>query len=265
MGMFAAFGPHRSLVMELTRREILGRYRGASFGMLWSLLSPFLMLLVYTLAFGFVLKGRWPGGSEQSTYDFALIVFVGLIVHGLFAEILNRSPLLIVGNSNLVKRVVFPLDLLVWSMALTALFHVGMNTVVLLVMRVFAEGAIAPTAVFFPLVILPLLVLAVGVGWIVSALGVFFRDLGQVVGVIATAMLFLSSALVPVDSVPEHYRLVFQLNPLSFIIDQSRNVLLWNKMPDWQGLALYMLGALAIAWLGHGLFAKLRRGFADVL
>jgi lipopolysaccharide transport system permease protein len=264
MSLFSVIGRNRSLVMELTRREILGRYRGASFGMLWSLFSPFLMLLVYTLAFGFVLKGRWPGAGT-STWDFAIIVFVGLIVHGMFAECLTRSPQLIVGNANLVKRVVFPLDLLVWSMAFTALFHLGMNTLVLLGLRLFAEGQVAPTALLFPIVVLPLLVLTVGVAWIVSALGVFFRDLGQVVGVVATAMLFLSSAIVPVASVPEQYRLAFQLNPLTFIIDQSREVLLWNRMPDWTGLAIYMAIALVVAFVGHALFAKMRRGFADVL
>jgi len=265
MSMFAVLGRHRALTLELTRREILGRYRGASFGMLWSLFSPFLMLMVYTLAFGFVMKGRWPGRAGESTYGFALIVFVGLIVHGLFAECLTRSPTLIIGNTNLVKRVVFPLDVLVWSMALAALFHLGMNTLVLLGLRLLVDGAISPTAVFFPLVVFPLLVLTVGVGWIVSALGVFFRDLGQVVGVIATAMLFLSSAIVPTESVPEKYRLAFELNPLTFIIDQARAVLLWDRMPDWQGLAIYTVAAFAVAWCGHALFAKMQRGFADVL
>jgi lipopolysaccharide transport system permease protein len=264
MSFLSAIGRNRSLTIELTRREILGRYRGASFGMLWSLFSPFLMLLVYTLAFGFILKGRWPGAGE-STYDFAIIVFVGLIVHGMFAECLTRSPTLILGNANLVKRVVFPLDLLVWSMAFTALFHLGMNTLVLLGLRLWVDGSIAPTALLFPLVVLPLLVLTVGVSWIVSALGVYFRDLGQVVGVVATAMLFLSSAIVPVGSVPEEYRLAFYLNPLTFIIDQSREVLLFNRMPDWQGLGMYMFVAVVVAWIGHALFAKMRRGFADVL
>jgi len=114
-------------------------------------------------------------------------------------------------------------------------------------------------------VVFPLLVLTVGVGWIVSALGVFFRDLGQVVGVIATAMLFLSSAIVPTESVPDKYRLAFELNPLTFIIDQARAVLLWDRMPDWQGLAIYTVAAFAVAWCGPALFAKMQRGFADVL
>ncbi|MGH8045020.1 MAG: ABC transporter permease, partial [Stenotrophomonas sp.] len=131
MSILSVFGKHRSLAFELTQREVLGRYRGASFGLLWSLISPFLMLLVYTMAFGYIMKGRWPG-STGSTTEFALILFAGLTVHGFFAECFTRAPQLIVGNTNYVKRVVFPLDILGWSMTFSALFHLLMNIVVLL-------------------------------------------------------------------------------------------------------------------------------------
>lgn len=264
MNILSAVYTHRSLVAELTRREILGRYRGASFGLLWSLISPFLMLLIYTLAFGFIMKGRWPG-STGSTTEFALILFVGLTVHGFFAECLTRSPNLIIANTSYVKRVVFPLDMLVWSMTLSALFHTAMNALVLLVLQLLSNGEIHATALLFPIVMLPLIVLTVGVGWFVSALGVFLRDIGQVVGVVSAAMLFLSSAIVPLQSVPEHYRWVFQLNPLTFIIDQARQVVIWGGYPDWKGLALYSLAALAVAIAGHMFFQKVRRGFSDVL
>jgi len=264
MNIVSAFTTHRSLVAELTRREILGRYRGASFGLLWSLISPFLMLLIYTLAFGFIMKGRWPG-STGSTTEFALILFVGLTVHGFFAECLTRAPNLIVGNTSYVKRVVFPLDMLVWSMTFSALFHTAMNTLVLLALQLISNGEVHATALLFPIVILPLIVLTVGVGWFVSALGVFLRDIGQVVGVVAAAMLFLSSAIVPVESVPEHYRWVFQLNPLTFIIDQARQVVIWGDFPDWKGLALYSVAAVLVAIGGHMFFQKVRRGFSDVL
>jgi len=264
MTILSAFGQNRSLVFELTRREILGRYRGASFGLLWSLISPFLMLLVYTLAFGYIMKSRWPG-SGGSTSEFALILFVGLTVHGFFAECLNRSPHLIVGNTSYVKRVVFPLDTLVWSMTFSALFHLFMNTLVLLALQLFWTGKVHATSLLLPAVVAPLIVLTVGVGWFVSALGVYLRDIGQVVGVLSAAMLFLSSAIVPVQSVPAAYRWVFQANPLTFIIDQARQVVIWGGMPDWRGLAVYTVVAVLVAILGHTVFQKLRRGFAAVL
>lgn len=264
MGILSVLGKHRSLTFELTQREVLGRYRGASFGLLWSLISPFLMLLVYTMAFGFIMKGRWPG-SSGSTTDFALILFAGLTVHGFFAECFTRAPQLIVSNTGYVKRVVFPLDILVWSMTLSALFHLVMNMVVLLLLYLCVKGSIHPTAVLLPIVLLPLVILTAGIGWMTSALGVYLRDIGQIAGVIAAAMLFLSSAIIPVESVPASYRIVFELNPLTFIINQVREVVIWGRLPDWSGLAIYTLIACVVAVIGHRIFTKLRVGFADVL
>lgn len=264
MGILSAFAKHRSLTFELTQREVLGRYRGASFGLLWSLISPFLMLLVYTLAFGFIMKGRWPG-SSGSTTDFALILFVGLTVHAFFAECFTRAPQLIISNTSYVKRVVFPLDILVLSMTFAALFHLAMNMIVLLLLLLYVKGVVQPTAALLPLVLMPLVILTVGVGWIVSALGVYLRDIGQIAGVVAAAMLFLSSAIIPVESVPESYRIVFELNPLTFIINQVREVVIWGRMPDWSGLAIYTLIAFLVAVGGHRIFNKLRVGFADVV
>jgi len=233
-------------------------------GLLWSLISPFLMLLVYTLAFGSIMKGRWPGASGSTT-DFALILFVGLTVHGFFAECFIRAPQLIVSNTGYVKRVVFPLDILVWSMTFSALFHLAMNMVVLLILYACLKGGLQPTAMLLPLVLLPLVILTAGVCWMVSALGVYLRDIGQIAGVVATAMLFLSSAIIPMESVPESYRIIFELNPLTFIINQAREVVIWGRMPDWAGLGIYTVIALAIALMGHAVFNKLRKGFADVL
>ena len=263
-GPFDAWLHHRSLTLEMTKRDILGRYRGASFGLLWSLISPFLMLLIYTLAFGYLLKSRWPGTSGNIA-DFAMLLSVGLIVHGFFAECLNRAPQLIVSNSNLVKRIVFPLQVLPWTMVLSALFHAFANFLVYVVLNLALRGEMVPTLPLLPLVMLPLAIAALGVGWLLSSLSVFLRDIGQVTGVLATAMLFLSSAIVPVDTLPEHYQWVFRLNPLTFIIDQAREVAFWGRMPDWAGLGLYAVGATLFAYLGYAVFQKTRRGFADVL
>lgn len=253
-----------SLIAELAKRDVQGRYRGASFGLLWSLISPFLMLMVYTFAFGSVMKGRWPE-LEADRSSFAIILFAGLIVHGFFAECFTRSVALVSSNPNFVKRVIFPLEILPWPMVLSALFHVAMNLAVFLVLRLVMDGNFSWTVVFFPVVILPLVVLMLGVSWFMAAAGVYFRDLNQVTGVISMAMLFLSSAMMPVESVPETYRWVFQLNPLSFIIDQARDVLLWGRFPDWVALGGYLLFSLVIFYIGYAWFTLTRRGFADVI
>jgi len=259
-----AFTAHRSLTWELAKREVLMRYRGASFGLAWSLISPFLLLVIYTFAFGTVMGGRWPQAAAGDT-SFSIILFAGLVVHGFFAECLIRAPLLITSNPHFVKRVVFPLEILPWPLVLSALFHTAMNTVVFIVLRLLMDGAFDWTIVLLPVVLLPLVTLALGMSWLLASLGVYFRDIAQITGVASMALLFLSSAMMPTQSVDPRYRWVFELNPLTFIIDQARNVMLWGVMPDWAGLGLYWLGALAVLFAGHAWFRATRRGFADVL
>jgi len=260
----SAFLQHGSLTRELTKREVLGRYRGASFGLLWSLISPFLLLCVYTFAFGTVMGGRWPQIEAGHTH-YAIILFSGLIVHGLFAECFGRAPGLVLANPNFVKRVVFPLDILPWPMVLSALFHTLMNVLVFVALRLVLDGQFAWTIVLLPLVLLPLVVLVLGLSWFMASLGVYLRDIAQVTGVVSMALLFLSSALMPVASVPLAYRWLFQWNPLTPIIDQARNVMLWNRLPDWDVLAAYLAVAACLMYAGRAWFMATRRGFADVL
>lgn len=261
---FAAFGRHWDLTRELVRNEILGRYRGANFGLLWSLLSPFLMLIVYTIAFGSILKGRWPQVGDTHA-EFGLVIFVGIIVHGFFAECFTRAPQLMLQNANYVKRVVFPLEILPWSMLLSALFHTAMNVAVFCLLSLFVYQQLSVYVVLLPLVLLPLVLVTIAVSWLMASLGVYLRDIAQVAPVIATAMFFLSSAIIPVEAVPAEYRIAFALNPLTFFIDQAREVALWGRPPDWVGLIWYTLGGLVAVFGAHAWFRKTSRGFADVL
>ena len=151
------------------------------------------------------------------------------------------------------------------SMVLAALFHLGMNMLVLLALKWLWQGGVQWTILLLPIVVLPLVILSIAVTWFLSALGVYLRDIGQIVGVVAAAMLFLSSAIVPVQSLPESYRWVFQANPLTLIIDQAREVVIWGRLPDWQALALYAAGSLLLAWGSLMLFRRMRGGFGDVL
>lgn len=254
---------HRWLAWELAKRDLLGRYRGAHFGLLWTLATPLLMLGVYLLAFGPLLKARWPGAAGWQ--DFALMVFAGLAVHGLFAECLARAPSLVVAQPGLATRVLFPLDLLPWPALATAVFHFAMQMLVLLVGVLLWHGGPPITALALPLVLLPFLPFLLGLLWGLGALGVYLRDINQIVAPVATAMLFLSSALMPLETLPARYRWVFELNPLTLIIDQVRRVLFLGLWPQWQALVLYMLVALVACALAYGLFCKLQPGFADVL
>lgn len=256
---------NRQLIAQMVRREVAGRYKGSALGLAWSFLNPLLMLAVYTFVFSVVFKARWGVGGEESKTQFAVVLFVGMIVHGLLAEVLNRSPGLILANVNYVKKVVFPLEILpVVSMG-TALFHTLVSLAVLLGVLAILNGHVHWTAVFIPLVLLPLVMLTLGIAWLAASLGVYLRDVGQTMGFVTTVLLFLAPVFYPITALPEDVRPVIMANPLTFIIEQAREVLIWGHQPDWAGLAVYALVATAVAWAGYAWFQKTRKGFADVL
>jgi len=263
--LLTSFWRNRQLIWQMSRREVVGRYRGSVFGLAWSFFNPVLMLMVYTFVFSVVFKARWGAGEGESKTQFAVVLFVGMIVNGLFAEVLNRAPGLIQGNVNYVKKVVFPLEILpVVSMG-AALFHSLVSLLVLLTAFAIFNGYLHWTAIFAPLVLLPLVVLTLGLAWILASLGVFLRDVGQTIGIVTMVMMFLAPVFYPVTAVPEEFRLWLMANPLTFIIEQSREVLIWGRLPDWVGLAIYFFISLTIAWAGFWWFQKTRKGFADVL
>ena len=256
---------HRELIAQMTRREVVGRYRGSIMGLAWSLFNPILMLVVYTFVFSVVFKAKWGGVAEQSQTNFAIVLFVGMIVHGLFAEMVNRAPKLILSNVNYVKKVVFPLEILPAISLGAALFHFLISLSVLLVAILLINGGLMWTAVFFPLIIIPLLLALLGAGWILASIGVFVRDVGQITGMITTVLLFLSPVFYPISALPERLQFWIMLNPLTFMIEQSRAVIIFGKQPDWIGLGIYAAISLIVAWLGFWWFQKTRKGFADVL
>jgi lipopolysaccharide transport system permease protein len=256
---------NRQLIAQMTRRDVIGRYKGSIMGLAWSFFTPLLMLAVYTFIFSVVFKARWADGGEESNTGFAVVMFAGMIVHGLFAEVLNRAPNLILSNVNYVKKVVFPLEILPVIAMGASLFHTSISLGVLLGACALYKGFVHWTAIFVPFVFLPLAILSLGLAWMLASLGVFLRDVGQTIGLITTVMLFLSPVFYPLTAVPEAFRPVIMANPLTFIMGQARAVLVWGRLPDWEGLAIYTLVATAVAWAGYAWFQKTRKGFADVL
>lgn len=257
---------NRQLIAQMTRRDVVGRYKGSVLGLTWSFFSPVFMLLVYTFVFSVIFKSRWGGpGADDSKTQFAMLLFVGMIVLSLFSDVLNRAPGLILDNVNYVKKVLFPLEILPVIAIGAALFHILISLGVLLAAFVIFNGYLHWTAIFIPLVLLPLVILTTGLSWMLASLGVFLRDVGQTIVIITTVLMFLSPVFYPVTAVPIRFRPFIMANPLTFIIEQAREVLIWGHLPDWLGLGVYTLGATAIAWAGYGWFQNTRKGFADVL
>jgi lipopolysaccharide transport system permease protein len=263
MSLVKSVWRNRQLIVQMTKREVVGRYKGSAMGLAWSFFNPVFMLVVYTFVFSMIFKSRW-GGDESRTL-FAVILFVGMIVLGLFSEVLNRAPSLIISNVNYVKKVVFPLEILPVIAMVAALFHSLISLTVLLVAFLLFNGYLHWTVIFTPLVLLPLVIVTLGLAWMLAAIGVFLRDVGQTIGIIITVLMFLSPVFYPVTAVPERFRLFIMANPLTFIIEQAREVLIWGHLPNWVGLGVYTMAAVLVAWAGYALFQKTRKGFADVL
>jgi lipopolysaccharide transport system permease protein len=262
--LFLSQWRNRHLIVQLTKRDVLGRYRGSIMGLTWSFFNPLIMLTVYTFVFSVVFKARWSVAGEDKI-NFAIILFVGLIAYNLFAECINRAPGLILSNSNYVKKVVFPLEVLP-SVALgSALFHAAVSLTVLLAAQLIINQRLPWTVVIFPVILLPLLLATMGFAWVLSALGVYVRDVGQVTTIFTTILMFLSPLFYPVSALPKAYQFWLQLNPLTFIIEQGRNVLIFGKTPNWTGLGVALAVGLVLSAGGFWWFQKTRKGFADVL
>jgi lipopolysaccharide transport system permease protein len=255
---------HRDLLRTMTKREIQSRYRGSLFGLCWTVFNPLFMLAVYTFVFSVIFNARWGGGTGSKS-EFALVLFAGLILFNLFAECFNASPNTIPANANYVKKVIFPLDLLLWVNMGAALFHALISLGVWLFAYCVLCGVPPVTILYLPLVLVPLGALIMGISWTMASLGVFLRDVAQVVGLMTTVLMFLSPIFYPVSALPEAYRSFLLLNPLMPAIEIGRNVMFFGKQPDWLLLGGYYVVTMIIAWLGFAWFQKTRKGFADVL
>jgi lipopolysaccharide transport system permease protein len=264
VALFRAVLDYGSLVWQFARREISGRYRGSLLGFGWAVLNPLLLLAIYTFVFSVVFRMRWDGPLSDRL-GFALVVYAGMVVHGFFVECMTRAPLLIVENRNLVKKVVFPLQVLPWTLLAAAAFHLLVGIALIAAVMLVRTGSLPATTVALPLIVAPLALAALGVAYAFSALGVYLRDLGQLTGFLAMMLLFLSPVFYPVSAVPDAWRWVMALNPLATMIELTRGVLLYGTWPEPLALAGVWVASLAVAWLGFFWFQRTRRGFADVL
>lgn len=245
-------------------REVLGRYRGSALGILWSFFNPVFMLLVYTFFFTIVFKSRWGGGGESKS-EFALILFVGLIIFNLFSECITRAPTIILTNSNYVKKVIFPLEILPIVNLGAACFHMTISFLVWLTFYLSIIGNPPLTVLLLPVILFPLLLLILGMSWLLASLGVYLRDVSQVTGLVITALMFLSPIFYSLSSLPVKYQHLLLFNPLTYEIEAMRGALIAGVAPNWIFFAIYLLVASMVAFLGFAWFQKTRKGFADVI
>lgn len=256
---------YRELLWELVKRDFVGRYKGSMLGLAWSLFSPLLMLAIYTIVFSVAFKAKWGAGEEESKVAFAIVLFSGMIVHGLFAECLNRAPVLITGHPNYVKKVVFPLELLSWMTLFSALLHFLISFGVLLVFCLLAGVPVHDGTMLLPLVLMPLILMILGLSWIFASLGVYLRDLAHVMGMLTTVALFLAPVFYPIEALPAGYQALLAWNPITLPILQLRDLMLWGKPFQWGSWTISLSISAVVCQIGYWWFQKSRRGFADVI
>jgi lipopolysaccharide transport system permease protein len=256
---------HRSLIGQFVQREVGARYRGSWLGLLWSFLHPVLLLAMFTFVFGVVFRARWPHGTTGRLSEFAVVLFCGMVVLALFGECLVRAPALMVNAANYVKRVVFPLEILPVVSLGSALFHGLVSLGVLLAAHLAVSRSLHWTVLLVPLVVAPLVFLILGLSWMLTSLGVFFRDLHHVVGLLVQGLTFLTPVFYPVEALPEGLRPWMRLNPLTHVVENMRRVVLWGLPPDWGTLAAWTAVNAVLMMAGYAWFMKTKRAFADVL
>lgn len=253
------------LIVQLTKRDVLGRYRGSFLGIFWSLLRPLFMLAVYTVVFGYIFESKLGNHPDESKLDFTLALFCGLVLFDFFSETLSRAPTLVLSNPNYVTKVVFPLEILPVSAIGAALTHLLISFVPLVIGLWVAHGSVPLTILYLPLILLPLVLLSLGLSWFLASLGVFVRDINAVVPVVIVILMYASAIFYSISKVPPNLLPIVLYNPLALVIDQARNAVLWGVAPVWGRYTLALIACFAVTVLGYAFFMRTKRAFADVV
>jgi lipopolysaccharide transport system permease protein len=256
---------HRALIWQLAVREIETKHKGSILGLLWNFIVPLVMVGVYYFVFLVVLKTRWGDNPETGEGQFALLLYIGVILFGLFSESIGRAPSIVLENVSYVKKVVFPLEILPCVILVVSLVGAMINFVGLAVFYPFVFGVPPVTALLLPFILLPFCLMILGVSWFVASVGVFLRDIRPMIGLLMTVTMFMSPVFYPIKMVPEQFRTLMVLSPLTTILEAVRDVLFWGRMPDFAALAIYSSISVMVAAIGYWWFLRTRKAFADVV
>ncbi|EEW11828.1 ABC-transporter permease [Vibrio mimicus SX-4] len=264
MNVMKEFLDNKTLLKQLMIRDFTSRYKSGALGLAWAMINPLLMLGLYSFVFVAVFKMRW-GVNDTSGHNFVLLLFTGILVHGLFSEFVVRAPNLITSNPSYVKKVVFPLELIPLTPILGAIVNFCLGLTLVLIMQFWINEEFSLYVLLIPIIILPFIILLIGVSYIFSSLGVYFRDLSQISGLISTIAIFASPVLFPMENVPDAYRNLLYLNPITLVVEQLREVIVLGQLPNLVNLTIYSGISIAILIVGIFWFKIVKKGFSDVL
>ena len=261
----------RDLLWQFTKRNIQSGFRGSLLGVFWVVLSPLLMLALYTFVFGVVFGGSFEQLNAEGHLvrkdgaSYALGIFLGLSVMSLISGTLSCSATLIVANPNFVKKVVFPLEVLPVAQVGNLAFNFSISLVLCLIGATLVGDGFCMAWIWLPLIILPSVFISLGIGWLVASLGVFFRDIVQLTQFLGMVLLYASGVFYSVGKIPEIFWSFLRLNPVLHIVDQLRQAILWQEIPDRDILIMLWVSSLVVFQTGYWVFRRLRSDFADVL
>lgn len=246
-------------------REVVQKYRGSYLGILWNFILPLVMLVVYSFIFGVIFQARWDQQRTDSRAEFALILFVGITLYNVFSETVSASPTLIICNSNYVKKVIYPLEILSMTSIGASLVQLFFNLIIILVGKAIIIKQFDIMVLLFPIVLIPLLFLTLGISWILSGVGVFVRDMRQAATIIVLIFGYITPVFYPLSSVPEGFRGLMYLNPMTSIVDNARRVLIYNEFPKWDQYCITFVISYLVMWIGFYFFRKVKPNFSDAI
>lgn len=249
--------------MSLSRRDILQRYQGSLFGLLWTLLTPLIMLAIYTFIFSVVFKAKWGGVDDK--FQFSMLLFSGLIIFNCFSDIISRAPTLIINYASYVTKVIFPIEILPFVITISAIFNFILSFIIWLVFYITLIGLPSIYIVFVPLLMIPFILMCNGLAWILSSIGVYIRDVSQLVTLVVSALMFMTPIFYPITALPEQYQFYLHLSPITTVVELFRSLAIYGEMPSIKMLAVYTSSSIAIYCLGFMWFNKTSKGFSDVL
>ncbi|TCV79107.1 ABC transporter permease [Sulfurirhabdus autotrophica] len=258
---FPSFIQHQYLIGQLIKRDVLLRYRGAFFGVLWVFLSPLLMLGIFAFVFGSIFQSRWP--QQNEVMPFWLLLYCGLIVFNLFAETISRAPGAVRGYPSYVKKIIFPVHILPLIPLGAAFVHTAFNIIILFAALAWT-GHLHLSILLFPFLLFPTILLALGLSWFLAAWGVFIKDMTQIVPVFVQMLMFLSPIFYPINAVPALLQPIYQHNPLGAVIEAARAAATGQPI-DWSTWGIALAIGLIASILGFAFFQHSREEFADVL
>lgn len=256
---------NKSLIFQFIRREIEGRYKGSYLGVIWSFITPIFMIFIYTFVFSVVFQAKWGTSGETNKVEFALILYTGLLIFNIFSEVVSRAPSLIISNTNYVKKVVFPLEILSIVSLGSALFQGFISLIVLVVSMLLLMGKIHLSLLLLPLILLPICLFSLGLSWLLASLGVYIRDIGQVINLIISSLMFISPIFYPLSAIPKELLFLYYINPITYVVEDARRIIIWGQLPHWDWILYGLVIGIVAMVVGYLWFKKTRKGFADVL